>query len=202
MLRSAASMLGIIAFIGAIVVGSFAALGIISAASQSYRVAGSEAKVVEETMQAEPTTSLIDKSVTAGNLAWTIQSARRANEVKGFTFPPDPLEGNFVIVGFSVKNVSDGPVTLGPESLVLADEKGRESPPAASVNSEYVVPRYAVLFNERGLLDPGEEEEGKVVYDLQVPFGVSPSADLSGFRLRLGDGDPREKEERYVNLGF
>jgi hypothetical protein len=63
-----------------------------------------------------------------------------------------------------------------------------------------VVPEYAILFNERRLLDPGEEKEGKVIYDLEVPFGVDYEADLSGFRLRLGDGDPTTKEGKYVDL--
>src|SRR5919199_2955839 len=96
--------------------------------------------------------------------------ASGVTEFTGSIVPPDPLKGNFVVVTFKVKNDSDGPVTLAPESLVLVDEDGRESPPAASVNTEYVVPRNAILFNERALLEPGEEEEGKVVYDLQVPF--------------------------------
>jgi hypothetical protein len=131
-----------------------------------------------------------------------VDEARLTNVLRGFTLPPDPLRGNFVVVTFSVENVSDGPVTLNPESLVLVDEEGRKSEPAASVNTEYVVPKYAILFNERGLLDPGEEKEGKVNFDLKVPFGFNPSADLSGFRLQLGDGDPTRKEEKYVDLGL
>jgi hypothetical protein len=81
-------------------------------------------------------------------------------------------------------------------------KKGRTSPPAASVNSEYVVPEKAILFNERGLLDPGERKAGRVNFDLAVPFEVDPSADLSGFRLRLDDGNPTEREEKYLELGF
>jgi hypothetical protein len=201
-LRSAASGLGILAFIAAIVVGSLAATGIISDAAQSFYVRGSEMNTIPATMQFEPKTTYIGETATAGELTWTVDSARRTAEVKGFALPPDPLRGDFVVVSFTVKNVSEGPVTLAPESLVLVDEAGRESPPAASVNTEYVVPEYAILFNERGLLDPGEEKKGKVVFDLEVPFGVNPSADLSGFRLRLGDGDPTVKEEKYVDLGF
>lgn len=202
MLRSAAGGLGILAFMGAIVVGSLAAMGIISDAARSFYVGGSEADIVPATRHSEPETRLIGETATAGGLTWTVYSARRTTEVKGFALPPAPLRGDFVIVSFAVENVSDGPVTLTPESLVLVDEAGRESPPAASVNTEYVVPEYAVLFNERALLDRGEEEKGRIVFDLEVPFGVNPSADLSGFRLRLGDGDPTVEEERYVDLGF
>ncbi len=202
MVRTLASGLGLFALLSAIVIGALAATGIISDAAHSFQVGGSEANIVEATTQAEPTTSRIDKSMTAGSLAWTVKSARQVNEVEGFAFPPSPLRGNFLIVSFTVKNASDGPVTLTPESLVLVDEEGRESPPAASDNSEYVVPRYAILFNERGLLHPGEEKEGKVIFDLEIPFGVNPSADLSGFRLRLGDGDPTVEEEKHLDLGL
>lgn len=202
MLRSAASGLGILAFIGAIVVGSLASAGIIGDAAQSFRVGGSEANTVPATRQFEPKTSLIRESVTAGELTWSVNSARQTTEVEGFAFPPAPLRGNFVVVDFAVENISDGPVTLTPESLVLVDESGRESPPAASVNTEYVVPEYAILFNERRLLNPGEAKRGKVIYNLEVPFGVNPAADLSGLRLRLGDGDPTVEEEKYLNLGF
>lgn len=201
-MRTITSWLGILALIGAIVVGSLAATGILSDAAQSGRVGGSEANIVPATRQFEPKTRLIGETMTAGELAWTVDTARQTTEVKGFALPPDPLRGNLVVVDFTVKNISEGPVTLTPESLVLVDEAGRESPPAASVNSEYVVPEYAILFNERRLLDPGEEKKGKVIYDLKVPFGVDPSADLSGFQLQLGDGDPTVEEEEYVDLGF
>ena len=200
--RTLGSALGILAFVAAIVVGSLAATGIISDAAQSFHVEGSEAEIVPATGRFEPKTRLIGETVTAGELTWTIETARQTTEVKGFAYPPAPLRGNLVVVDFTVENVSDGPVTLSPESLVLADELGRESPPAAADNTEYVVPKYAILFNERALLQPGEEKEGKVVYNLEVPFEVNPEADLSGFRLRLGDGDPTVEEEEYVDLGF
>lgn len=200
MLRSAAGMLGLIALVAAALVGSLAATGVFSEAAISPRVGGSQVRVSHE--RAEPKTSSIDESVRAGKLSWTVKEARRVNVLHAFTIPPSPLRGNFVAVTFSVENVSDGPVTLGSESMTLLDEKGREDPPAASVNSEYVVPEKAILFNERGLLDPGEKREGRVNFNLAVPFEVDPSADLSGFRLRLDDGDPTQREERYVNLGF
>jgi hypothetical protein len=201
-LRTVASALGLVALLVAIVVGALAASGVLGEAATSYRVRGSQAEAPEEPTLTEPTTRSIDESVVAGKLSWTVDEARRVDVIHGFTLPPSPLRGNFVVVTFSVKNVSDGPVTLNPDSLVLVDEEGREGPPAASVNTEYVVPDKAILFNERGLLEPGEEKEGKVVFDLSVPFGVNPSANLSGFRLRLGDGDPSKKEEKYVDLGF
>jgi hypothetical protein len=201
-LRLVASALGLVALVAAMVVGALAATGVLGEAATSSRVGGSQVETQEEPTLVKPATRSIDRSVVADKLSWTVDEARLTNVVHGFALPPDPLRGNFVVVTFSVENVSDGPVTLNPESLVLVDEEGRKSPPAASVNTEYVVPKYAILFNEGGLLDPGEKKEGKVVFDLSVPFGVNPSADLSGFRLQLGDGEPTKKEEKYVDLGF
>jgi len=191
-LRLVASALGLGALVAAMVVGALAATGVL----------GEAAETPEEPTLVKPETRSIDRSVVAGKLSWTVDEARLTNVIRGFALPPDPLRGNIVVVTFSVENVSDGPVTLNPESLVIVDEEDRKSPPAASVNTEYVVPKYAILFNEGGLLDPDEKNEGKVVFDLSVPFGVNPTADLSGFRLQLGDGDPTKKEEKYVDLGF
>ena len=202
MLRLVASALGLVALVAAMVVGALAATGVLGEATTSSRVGGSQVETPEEPTLVKPETRSIDNSAVAGKLSWTVDEARLTNVVRGFALPPDPLRGNIVVVTFSVENVSDGPVTLNPESLVIVDEEGRKSPPAASVNTEYVVPKYAILFNEGGLLDPDEKNEGKVVFDLSVPFGVNPTADLSGFRLQLGDGDPTKKEEKYVDLGF
>jgi hypothetical protein len=201
-LRLVASALGLVALVAAMVVGALAATGVLGEAATSSRVGGSQVETPEEPTLVKPETRSIDSSAVAGKLSWTVDEARLTNVVRGFALPPDPLRGNIVVVTFSVENVSDGPVTLNPESLVIVDEEGRKSPPAASVNTEYVVPKYAILFNVGALLDPGEKKEGKVVFDLSVPFGVNPSADLSGFRLQLGDGEPTKKEEKYVDLGF
>ena len=195
-------MLGLIGLAAALVIGALAATGVLSQAATSPNVGGSKVEISPEANKVRPTTSSIDRSVRAGKLLWTVEEARRVNVLPGFTLPPDPLHGDFVTTSFSVENVSDGPVTLGTESMTLVDEKGRESPPAASVNSEYVEPERAILFNERGLLEPGEEKKGRVNFDLTIPFEINPSADLSGFRLRLDDDDPTRKEEKYVNLGF
>lgn len=202
MLRSAAGMLGILALIAAAVVGALAATGVLSEAATSPEVGGSQADVSSEAVQARPVSSSIDKKLPTGKLSWTVNEARRVNVIRGFTLPPSPLRGNFVVVTFSVKNTSDGPVTLDSGSLVLIDDEDLTSPPAASVNAEYVEPEKAILFNERGLLDPGEEREGRVNFDLTVPFDVDPASDLSGFRIRLDDGDPTKKEEEFVDLGF
>ena len=201
-MRVIASALGLVALVAAIVVGALAATGVLSDAPTSSRVGGSQASVEEEAARAEPVARVIDESVTAGNLSWTVDEARLVTELRSYTFPPTTLRGNFLIVTFTVENTSDGPVTLTEEAMALLDEEGVKDSPAASVNSEYVDPEKGILFNEKGLLDPGETREGRVNFDLSVPFGVDPSADLSGFRLELGDADPAVEEEELVDLGL
>ena len=190
--------LGLVAMLALIVIGSLAALGVLSNAPTNSEVGGSEANAAEETMQAQSRT--IDESVSAGKLDWTIYEARRVSELHAYTLPPTTLHGDFLVVTFAVKNTSDGPVTLTDDSMALVGDEGLTGRPTAVVNSEYVVPERAILFNERGLLEPGMEKKGKVNFDLEIPFGVDPSADLTGFRLKLGDGDPTVDEERLVDL--
>jgi Domain of unknown function (DUF4352) len=202
-LRVVASALGLFALIAAIVVGALAATGLLSDAPRSSQVGGSQASIEEEAARAKPAARLINESVSAGDLSWSVVEVRQVTELRSYTFPPTTLRGNFLVVTFSVKNTSDGPLTLTEDSMALLDEEGVRDSPAASVNSEYVDPEEAILFNERGLLEPGEKEEGKVNFDLSaVPFGVDPSADLSGFRLELGDADPTAEEEELVDLGL
>jgi hypothetical protein len=198
--RAVLGGLGLVAMLAAIVVGSLAALGILSDAPTSPWVGGSQANATEEATQAE--SRVIDESVSAGKLEWTIDEARRVSELHAYTLPPSTLHGDFVVVTFSVKNTSDGPVTLTDDSMALVGDEGLTGRPTAVVNSEYVVPEKGILFNERGLLEPGEEKKGRVNFDLRIPFGVNPSADLTSFRLKLGDGDPTVEEERLVDLGL
>ena len=197
-MRAILGGLGLGAMLAVIVVGSLAALGVLSEAPTNPGVGGSEANAAEETTQVQ--SKAIDESVSAGKLDWTIEEARRVSELRAYTLPPSTLHGDFLVVTFTVKNTSDGPVTLTGNSMALVGEEGLTGHPTAIVNSEYVVPERAILFNERGLLEPGDERKGVVNFDLEIPFGVEPSADLTGFRLKLGDGDPTAQEEKLVDL--
>ena len=174
-------MLGLIALIAAILIGSLAVVGVLGDAATSSRVGAPGDRAAEEAARPEPSMRVLDESVSAGKLNWT-------------------LRGDFLVLTFAVENDSGGPVTLTEDSIALVDENGFEGHPAASVNSEYVDPAKAILFNERGLLDPGENREGKVNFDLAAPFGVEPTADLSGFRIQLGDGDPAAEEGERLDL--
>jgi hypothetical protein len=199
-------MVGILALLAAFVVGGLAATGVLSDAATSAGVGGSEAEA--ETRAGERTTVSVEESAQAGALSWTISEARRTGEIRSYTYPPTTLHGDFVIITFTVENTSDGPITLTDEEMALVDEETGTAGgptaggPAASVNGEYVPPTKNPLFTEEGLLDPGEKTEGRVNFDLSVPFGQDPTLDLTGFELELGDGDPTAEEERRVDLGL
>ena len=202
-MKSFFGMLGLLSLIAAVIVGSLAAAGVLSPAATSSRVgAPGNYAAQQAAAPAGPAKRLLDESVSAGNLRWSVHEVSRRSELDAYTYPPTILHGDFLVVSFTVKNTSEVPVTLTEDSIALVARNGFESRPAASVNSEYVEPERAILFNERGLLEPGEEKKGRVNFDLTIPFEINPSADLSGFRLLLDDDDPTRKEEKYVNLGF
>jgi Domain of unknown function (DUF4352) len=66
----------------------------------------------------------IGDTVTAGDVAWTVRSVQESTELKSLG---QRKRGNFVIVDVIFKNNSDEAVTLDSSSLVILDDKGRES---------------------------------------------------------------------------
>jgi len=194
-------MVGVLALLTAFVVGGLAAAGVLSDAATSTGTGGSEAEA--EIPTGERTTVSVEESVEAVSLFWTISRAGRTCEIRSYTYPPTTLYGDFIVITFSVENTSEGPITLTDEAMSLVDqETGTTGHPSASVNGEYVPPVRDPLFTESGLLDPGEEVNGRVNFNLNVPFGQDPTLDRSGFSLELGDGDPTAEVEKKVDLGL
>jgi hypothetical protein len=194
-IRNAAGVLGIIGLFAAIVLGMLATFGFFGpkAPVGGPVSAEQEAKTVTTNRRAEEAVP-VGATVRAGDVSWTVTDTFPKDEVSKYTFPPETIRGSFVRLDFTVENVSDQPVTLTDETIALYDAAGTEYLPEADRNSSFVLPRYNILFNELGLLEPGETREGK------VNFGVLPNAE--GFVARLGDTDPTVREEKYVELGF
>jgi hypothetical protein len=194
-IRNAAGVLGIVGLFAAIVLGMLATFGFFG--PKAPVGSSVSAEPVATTLTTNPRAKQavsVGETVRAGGLSWTVTDADPKDEVSKYTFPPETIPGSFVRLDFTVKNVSDGPVTLTDETIALYDAAGTEYLPEADRNSSFVQPRYNILFNELGLLEPGETREGKVNFD------VSP--DAQGFVARLGDTDPTVREEKYVDLGF
>ena len=195
MIRNAAGVLGIIGLFAAIALGMLATFGFFGpkAPVGASISAEQEAKTEVTNRRAEQAAS-VGETVKAGDLSWTVTDAYPKDAVSKYTFPPETIRDSFVRLNFTVENVSDRPVTLTDETIILYDAAGTEYLPEADRNSSFVPPKYNILFNELGLLQPGETREGK------VNFGVLPDAE--GFIARLGDTDPTVREEKYVDLGF
>jgi hypothetical protein len=194
-IRNAAGVLGIIGLFAAIALGMLATFGFFGPKAPLKASISAEQEAPKEAQRprAEHAVS-VGETVRAGGLSWTVTDAYPKDEVSKYTFPPETIRDSFVRLDFTVKNVSDRPITLTDETIVLYDAAGTQYLPEADLNSSFVLPKYNILFDELGLLEPGESREGK------VNFGVLPNAE--GFVAQLGDTDPTLHEEKYVDLGF
>ncbi len=194
-MRNAAGVLGIIGLFAAIVLGMLATFGFFGPKAPVHASVSAEQEAPREAHnpRAEQAAT-VGETVRAGGLSWTVTDAYPKDEVSKYTFPPETIRDSFVRLDFTIKNVSDRPITLTDETIVLYDAAGTEYLPEADRNSSFVPPKYNILFDELGLLQPGDTREGK------VNFGVLPNA--KGFVAQLGDTDPTLHDEKYVDLGF
>ncbi len=175
-----------------IVVGTVAAFGGIGEKAPQGPQTVAEETTAEEVSELVETATPLGETVTAGDVSWTVDEARRESELTKDTPPPKPRSGNFVVVTFTVENVSEEPFTLSAGEMTIIDNEGRRFPAEAALNSGYVPHDLNILFNERSLLEPGMTREGEVNFEL--PVGAS------GLVLQLGDADPNVDEEQNVDL--
>lgn len=192
MMRAAASALGLLVLGAAIVVGAFAAFGAFGPKAPQSPQTSSEGTTTEQARKAKQEAVSLGQTVTTGDLSWTISEAHPTTVIDKVIPPPRPRYGNFVVVTFTVKNVSDEPVTLVPGDMAIIDNDGEDFSSEAALNSGYVEFDRSPLFNELSLLEPGASREGEVNFEL--PVGAK------GAVVRLGDGDPVANDEKYVDL--
>jgi len=197
-LRTFAGGLGLAALVAATVVGAFAAYGAFgSYAPASFTTGKPPAAAPAVTGTANP------ESATAGELRWTVEEVRRVGELRSYTSPPSTERGDFLVVTFTVENLSGGPITLTGDSMALVSGDGRTERPVANLNAKFVAPEEDLLFSESGLLDGKEKKRGRVNFSLSAPFGGTRSgAGLSGLELEVGDANPTAENEKRLNLRF
>ena len=194
MIKNAAATLGLFGLFAAVLIGMLATFGAFGPkAFVEPAVIGEEA-TVETTERVAEQVSPVGETVTAGDLSWTVTEAYPKDEVTSYTFPSGSKPGSYVHMRFTVENVSDKPVTLTDNTIIVYDAAGTEYLPEPDRNSTYIRYEYNILFNELGLLHPGETKKGR------VNVGVLPNAE--SFIVQLGDTDPTRSEEEYVELGF
>jgi hypothetical protein len=194
-IKEAAGAIGLIGLFAAIVVGMLATFGAFGQeAPGEPGIAVGEETTVETTERIAEQVSPVGETVTAGDVSWTVDETYPKDEVSKYTFPPGSEPGSYVHLRFTVENTSDRPITLTDDTIAVYDAAGTEYLPEPDRNSTYIKYEYNILFNELGLLHPGETKEGR------VNVGVLPNSE--GFIVRLGDTDPTREEEEYVELGF
>jgi hypothetical protein len=198
MIRNFAGLLGLVALLAATVIGMLVVAGFIAPGApergpQFINVREAEKEVESKT---------IDRTMEVGDVAWTIHEAKLTNKISTYTFPPTTRTGAFIEITFTAENISEVPVTLEGESVALVGPEGQEDPANADTNAKFVRPDLNILFNEHGLIAPGESKEGKANFDLDVPFGVESMEEVSGFEVRLKGTDPTVVNAEEIELGF
>jgi hypothetical protein len=198
--RSVFGTLGIIALFVAMALGLLASYGAFAEkpliAFSGQTPPGSEpggTTTTKQVSQIKQRAIPIGETATTGNLTWTVTDAHKASEIhKPMPPPPMTRSGNFVTVSFTVKNVSEGPVTLTPDMLTLFSNDGHKFSPQSKDNGGWIEADKNILFGEASLIQPGDTKEGEA--NIELPAGVSVSA------LQVGDTKQRASSEGYVNL--
>ncbi len=150
MVLKIASTLGIGLLLVAILVGLYAAFGGLGAKASREEAdigPGFDAPSGTPKQQGQgPETSPIGETVIAEDAAWTVTDAYPETELHRYTFPPHTEHGSYVSLEFVVENVSDRPLTLTDESIILFDAVGNQFEPEADRNNGYVEPEKNLLF--------------------------------------------------------
>lgn len=197
MIRSFVAFLGLGALLAATVLGMLAVAGIIGGASPEEESGFIHVRQAEKRIEKQT----IDETLKTGDITWTVHEAKLTNKIEAYTFPPETRTGAFIEITFTVENGSELPVTLNQESVTLVRDGTRDIA-NADANSKFVTPDLNVLFNEKSLIEPGESKEGKVYFDLEVPFGVENLEEATGLKATFKDTDPTAVNEKEIDLEF
>ena len=183
MIKNFSAVLGLLALLAATIIGMLAVTGLIG-----NNVSQKAPQFVETAERVKK--EKVDKTVEAEGVQWTVHEARLTNLLRTYAFPPGIQSGAFVQLTFTAENTSDLPVSLNEESVTIAMD-GLENPAHSDVNAQYVNPDLNILFNEKGLIHPGESKEGKVNFDLAVPFGIESMEEVSTVTVILRNAQTR-----------
>lgn len=144
MIRNFAGLLGLVALLAATVIGMLVVAGFIAPgtpekSSRFINVRQAEKEVEKQT---------IDTTIEVGDVSWTIHEAKLTNVISTYTFPPTTQTSTFVEITFTAENISDIPITLEGESVVLVGPEGQEDPANADTNAKFVRPELNILDQE------------------------------------------------------
>src|SRR5215217_6182389 len=133
----------------------------------------------------------IGEEVVVGDSAYTVTRAWQETEIRDPSGFEDPVQGNFVLVDFTVENRGDEPMSVSDIGLYVYDDQDRQ------YETETDIPLGAIPENkDLFLLDrinPG------LAQDVRVVFSVPP--DAKGFEMEVSSG-LFAAETRRIALGF
>ncbi len=104
----------------------------------------------------------------------------------------DPVEGNFIVVDFTVENRGTEPMSVSDVGLYVYDAQDRQFEAETDVPFGYIPENRDLYLLDR--LNPGLSQ------DVRVVFSVPP--DAQGFEMEVSSGGFFNAETRRITLGL
>ncbi len=133
----------------------------------------------------------IGEEVVVGDAAYTVTRAWRETELRDPSGFEEPVQGNFVMVDFTVENMGEEPMSVSDIGLYVYDGQGREFETESDVPFGAIPENKDLFLLDR--INPGLSQEARVV------FSVPP--DAKGFEMEVSSG-LFASETRRISLGF
>lgn len=131
------------------------------------------------------------EEVVVGDIAYTVTNARQETVLEDPSGFDEPLEGNFIIVDFTVENRGSEPISVSDVGLYVYDSQGREFETETEVPLGYIPEDRDLFLMDR--LNPGLSQNVRTV------FTVPP--DAQGFEMEVSSG-LFGAETRRIDLGL
>jgi hypothetical protein len=120
-----------------------------------------------------------------------VTRAWRETELRDPSGFEEPMQGNFVLVDFTVENRGEEPMSVSDIGLYVYDSQGREFETEAEVPFGAIPENRDLFLMDR--INPG------LTQDVRVVFTVPP--DAKGFEMEVSSG-LFAAETRRIALGF
>jgi hypothetical protein len=133
----------------------------------------------------------IGEEVVVGDSAYTVMRAWQETELRDPSGFDDPVQGNFVLVDFTVENRGDEPISVSDIGLYLYDDQGRQFETETDIPLGAIPEDKDLFLLDR--INPGLSQ------DVRVVFSVPP--DAKGFEMEVSSG-LFAAETRRIALGF
>lgn len=145
----------------------------------------------QDQAQREQGPARIGQTVVVGDAAYTVTRAWRETELRDPSGFEEPMQGNFVLVDFTVENRGEEPMSVSDIGLYVYDSQGREFETEAEVPFGAIPENRDLYLIDR--INPGLSQ------DVRVVFTVPP--DAKGFEMEVSSGF-FATETRRIDLGF